>query len=204
MALRDWSLFLSQVNTLLERLSPNRQEAKSSSASEEIALPLLELQEEQFFYRVIEHAADESVKDGEALDVKLSALLAAQAAITAIFLDKGWPYFWAALTFSILTIFSIVSLRLRSYQRAPKAALFAVDYLQNPRATRSQVIADKVDAISHNESLLARRARSFTLLLIATILALLVFLGMDGYNGIKHGHPGKTQTAVGHREPGPL
>jgi len=167
-----------------------------------IVLPLLELQEEQFLYRVVEHAADECVLDGEALDFKLSALLAAQAAIAAIFLAKDWPGFAGALVFTVLTVLSIMSLRLRPYKRVPRAARFAGDYIRNPKRVRDSVILEKIDAIRYNDDLVASKSKWFKWLLWATVAALVVFLAVDGYNGLKNEHRGTTPTAFRPEQPG--
>lgn len=110
---------LKRIGTLLDE-----QVKDSRRLPESFLVPILALREKHFVYSVVEHAADESVRDGETVDVKLSALLAAQAAIPAIFLDKqGW-YLIAAVIFTGLTIFSICSLRTRRYRRAPNPAYF--------------------------------------------------------------------------------
>jgi hypothetical protein len=201
--LQQLSRTLSRIDHALDWISNSKNnDTEMRQTVEAIALPLLELQEKQFFYSVIEHAADESAHDGEALDFKFSALLAAQAAIAAIFLDKEGPYFWAAITFTILTITSIVSLRLQTYQRAPNPGRFAIDFIDDSKAARDRAIVAKLDAITHNENLVKRKGRWFTGLLIATVVAFLVFLSWAGYNGVANGHSGATQATACQQQPG--
>jgi hypothetical protein len=154
-------------------------------------------------YRVVEHSADESIHDGEALDFKISALLAAQAAIAAIFIEKGWSYIGAAFAFTLLTGASMLSLRLWRYGRAPEARLFAEDFIKNQAAARKGAILSKLQAIDANERLVGLRSLWFNILLIATIVALVVFLGWYGYNGYENGHRTSTQGTVCRQSPGP-
>jgi hypothetical protein len=158
-----------------------------ATAAKTIVLPLLELQQEHFLYHVIEHAADESVHDGEALDFKISALLAAQAAVAAIFIAKGWAFVLAAGAFTILALTSILSLQLWKYRRAPIPERFATDYLRDSRGARTKTILDKLASIDHNEALVAKRSIWYTWLLRATAAALLVSLVWYVYNGYEDG-----------------
>lgn len=202
--IRRFSRALAAIDGILESLRDmrTRRNDSDSEGTTAIVLPILELQEEHFLYRVVEHAADESVQDGEALDLKLSALLAAQAAIAAIFLAKDWPGFAGALVFTVLTVLTIVSLRLKPYRRAPRAARFGADYITNPKAVRDKVILDKIDAIRYNDNLVANKSKGFKWLLWATVVALVVFLGTDAYNGYRNEHSGTTQAAASREQQG--
>jgi hypothetical protein len=184
-------------------LAKPNQPREEVGLAEAITVPILEIQEDHFSYRVVEHAADESVQDGEALDLKLSALLAAQAAIAAIFSGKDWSGFAGASVFTALTILTIASLRLRRYKRAPNAARFGADYFRNPKAVRDKVMLDKLDAIKYNDDLVANKSAWFKWLLWATLAAFVAFLTLDGYNGFKNGYSETTPTAACGQQQGP-
>ncbi len=125
-------------------------------------------------------------------------------------LAKDWPGFAGALAFTVLTVLTLISLSLRPYRRAPRAARFAGDYIRNPKRVRDSVILEKINAIHYNDDLVASKSRSFKWLLWVTVAALVVFLALDGYNGFKNEHRGTPPTAVrreqqgtspGHKQP---
>ena len=154
-------------------------------------------------YHVVEHAADESAHDIEALDIKIAALLAAQAAIAAIFIEKGWTYVYGAVAFFVLTGGSMASLWLWKYKRAPNARTFVKDFVANQRAVRKGTILSKLDAIDANETLVRKRNLWYKVLLAATIIALLASLMLYEYNGYEDGHRKITTGAVQGQQPGP-
>ena len=203
MRLRDLNSMLRRINAALEGcLTEPGSASEEQDLAEAITVPILELQEDHFLYRVVEHEADETIHDGEALDFKVCALLAAQAAIAAIFLGKS-PYNVASFVFIALAIMSLLSLRLWTYGRAPKARLFAGDFIQDQKAARENAIVSKLEAIDANKRLLHGRGLGYTGLLIATVLALVVFSSLYGYNNYENGHRANHQRAVLGQPPGP-
>lgn len=194
-----------RVNASLEACLNDRSDCLRGEnlVAADTTVPLLQLQEDHFLYSVVEHALDESLRDGEALDFKIAALLAAQAAIAAIFLGKGSAYDYAAIGFVALTIVSLLSLLLRAYGGAPNAPRFATDFVRDQKAARESAIVSKVEIINANERLLKSRSVAYTLLLVLTVIGLLCVLGLVAYNRIENGHRTVTEGALQRESPRP-
>lgn len=204
MGLHEFDRALRRINAALEGyLSEGDGVPQASQLATDITVPLLERQEDQFLYHVVEHAADESVKDGEALDIKISALLAAQAAIAAIFIEKGWQYVAGAVVFAVLTGASMASLWLWKYQRAPNARTFVEDFIENQKAVRAGTILSKLAAIDRNERLVGNRNICYMVLLPVTIAVLLASLGWYEYNSYENGYRANAAGAVQGQPSGP-
>lgn len=152
------------INSVLERIA-NRADGDESAIKEiarTVVLPILQQQNEHFLYEVVEHAASEVARDADALDLKISALLAAQAAIAAIFIEKGFTFISVASVFVLLSLASMLSLRLWGYERAPDVQGFVVDFIENPKVGRLGAIRAKLAAARRSEQLLQRRGGWFT------------------------------------------
>lgn len=117
--------------------------------------PLLKQHEDQFAYKVISRALDRSADGNRFLDTLFFALVAAQAAIFAIILDKvgeyppaGWILMLVGLGLALggagLSVF---------VGDGPDPNRFAAEFSVNPDATRKAGIDDYLVKADRNERL---------------------------------------------------
>lgn len=132
-----------------------RRTGKGEEVSGIFLAPLLQQREDVFAYEVISRTLDRSADGNRFVDSLLFALMAAQAAIYAIMLDKlkeypavGWEPllggFLLAMIGSGLTLF---------VRDGPDPEDFATDFPDDPQRTRRQYIDGYVVKATRNERL---------------------------------------------------
>lgn len=139
-------------------------------------LPLLEQSEEQFAYGVVSRALERSADGNHALDALFVGLMAAQAAVYAIVLDKVKEYpavDWAPLLAAF--ILAIVGTALSIFVRdAPSLRSFVADFPDDPGGTRRTYIDNYIVKAKANEQLRTAKAIILSIALVMTVIPLVI------------------------------
>lgn len=138
--------------------------------------PLLKQREDQFAYEVVAHALDRSADANRFLDTLFFALMAAQAAIYAIILDKIEQYSrlqWELLLggFIVAAIGSGLTLFVRE---GPDPGVFVMTFPVNPKQSRYLYIDEYVAKANRNERLYIAKTIVLVLSLGLTIVPLVL------------------------------
>jgi hypothetical protein len=138
--------------------------------------PRLQQSDEQFGYEVVSRALDRSADGNRFLDTLFFALMAAQAAIYAIILDKLQEY--SALDWELLLagfIVAIIGTALTLLVRdGPDPERFATIFPDDPTGTRRLFVDKYVADAKKNERLRIAKAFVLTLSLGLTIGPLII------------------------------
>jgi hypothetical protein len=136
----------------------------------------LQQSEDQFGYTVISHALDRSADANHLLDTLFLALMAAQAAIYAIVLDKineypaaDWEMLLSGFILAILGTALTVFVR-----EGPDPADFAADFPDDPQGTRSLYIDKYAARAGVNERLRIAKTVALALSLGLTVVPLVI------------------------------
>jgi len=138
--------------------------------------PLLQQHEDQFAYEVVAHALDRSADANRFLDTLFFALMAAQAAIYAIILDKIEQYShlqWQLLLggFIVAAIGSGLTLLVRE---GPDPEIFVISFPDNPQRSRHRYIDQYVAKANRNRRLQIVKTIGLALSLGLTIVPLVL------------------------------
>lgn len=132
----------------------------------------LEQAESMFAFHIIERAADRTNDDLRAIDVDLNGLLAVQAAIYAILIDKIDEFPWmlriAFITAIVLAAFNLV---LGRGKNVPDPQAFREAHLENTTSAREDVSDVLLRRAAANDGLLVVKRRLFWLALGLTVVA---------------------------------
>jgi hypothetical protein len=138
--------------------------------------PLLQQSEDHFGYKVIARALDRSADATRFLDTLFCALMASQAAIYAILLDKfhtypavGWELLLAGFIIAILGTALTVFVR-----EAPDPQSFGGDFSDDPDGTRRRYVVDYIVKARLNERLRTIKASILGVTLLLTVLPLVI------------------------------
>jgi hypothetical protein len=136
---------------------------------------LLQQREERFAYTVISRALERSVRGNHAVDARFFILIAAQAAIYTILLDKFKEYpavAWALLGAFVLAILGIVlSVFVRE---VPNPRSLIADLRDEPEGSRRQYIEHCISNARFNDMLRAAKIIILSLTFAMTVVPLLI------------------------------
>jgi hypothetical protein len=134
--------------------------------------PLLRQSDEQFGYEVVSRILDRSADAIRFIDTLFFALMASQAAIYAIILDKvqeypatGWRLLFAGLIVATLGIALTIFVR-----EAPNPRSFVADFPHDPDGTRRRYMANYIVEARRNEQLRIAKAIVLGLALALTVV----------------------------------
>ena len=131
----------------------------------------LKQRESVFAFEVLERVADRTIDDLRSVDVNVNGLLAVQAAIYAILIDKlgefNSPLRVAFVTVIVLTAANLVLGRGRN---VPDPLEFLEMAEQDPTATRARLVATLLERSKGNEGLLVWKRTLFWVALGLTIV----------------------------------
>jgi hypothetical protein len=138
--------------------------------------PLLRQSEDQFAYEVIARGLDRSADGNRFLDTLLFSLMAGQAAIYAIVLDKIREYVpsqWKLLL--VAFVLTVAGAALSVFVReGPDPQGFVTDFPDDPEGTRAKYIDAYVPKIKLNDQLRIVKALMLMLSIALTIVFVLV------------------------------
>jgi hypothetical protein len=159
-----------------DRSVPGRWSVKGEAGPAVDFTPMLLQHEDQFAYDVVAHALDRSADVNRFLDTLFFALMAAQAAIYAIILDKIEQYSrlqWQLLLggFIVAAISSSLTLFVRE---GPDPDAFTITFPGDPRASRLSYIDQYVAKANGNRRLQIVKTVGLTLSLGLTIVPLVL------------------------------
>jgi hypothetical protein len=156
------------------RLAPRSGKGEERAALD--VIPLLQQKEEQFGYQVMARALDRSADANRFLDTLLFTLMATQAAIYAIILDKiheysrtGWEVLLGGLVAAVvgasLTVF---------VHDGPDPKSFWADFPDQPEQVRREHADAFVSKAEANERLRAIKTLILALAVVMTVASLLI------------------------------
>lgn len=133
-------------------------------------VPSLQQSDEQFSYKVVSRALDRSADGNRLLDTLFFALMAAQATLYTIILDKAedfaapsllllWGFILAALGTSLTLL----------VRDGPDPQSFATEFPSDPKGTRSRYVNKYVALAKRNERLHAVKVIALMLAVAMTI-----------------------------------
>jgi hypothetical protein len=152
--------------------------------------PFLQQHEDQFAYEVVAHALDRSADANRFLDTLFFALMAAQAAIYAIILDKIEQYShlqWQLLLggFIVAAIGSGLTLLV---SEGPDPEIFVISFPDNPQRSRHRYIDQYVAKANRNRRLQIVKTIGLALSLGLTLVPL-VLATVGRLHGVGTGTP---------------
>lgn len=139
----------------LDRSVPGRRSVKGEAAPAVDLTPLLQQNEDQFAYKVISRSLDRTADGNRFLDTLFFALVAAQAAIFAIILDKIHEYpavDWILILVGLGLALGGAGLSV-FVGDGPDPEEFAAQFPVNPNATRKAYIDRYLVKTNRNERL---------------------------------------------------
>lgn len=164
-----------------------------------ILTPLLQQSDDQFGYTVVSRALDRSADGNRFLDTLFLALMAAQAAIYAIILDKLSEYpvvIWQLLLGAFIS--AIVGTALTGFVReGPDPEEFALEFPDDPEGTRNRYIDEYIAKAKRNERVRVSKMVVLALSLGLTVVPLIiatagkagVSVKVEHEKGKRHGLP---------------
>lgn len=130
----------------------------------------LEQSESVFAFEVLERVADRTIDDLRSVDVNVNGLLAVQAAIYAILIDKlGEFNSPLRIAFVTIIVFTALNLVLGRGRNVPDPLEFLEMAEQDPTVTRSRLVSTLLKRSKANEGLLVWKRTIFWLALGLTI-----------------------------------
>jgi hypothetical protein len=138
--------------------------------------PLLQQSEDQFAYGVISRVLERSADGNHVVDAILVGLMAAQAAIYAIVLDKVGEYpavDWALLlgAFILAVVGTVLTVFVRE---APDPRSFVADFPDDPEGTRRKYIETYIAKARLNDRVRAVKTVFLGLALAMTVVQLVI------------------------------
>ncbi len=173
--------WITLIATLVALASARRDAAPTVAAGDnagdsDLALQgELEQTESIFAFEVAERAADRATDDLRALDINVNGLLAVQAAIYAILIDRlndFPPLVRLALIAAI--VLSAMNLLLGRGKNVPRPIEFNAALRANVSRARTSIIDVLLERSTENDTLLERKKAMFRLALAVTLLAAIV------------------------------
>jgi hypothetical protein len=138
--------------------------------------PLLQQREDVFAYTVISRALERSVDGNHVVDALFVGLMAVQAAVYAIILDKvkeypaiGWAPLLGAFILAILGTALTVFVR-----EGPHLRSFVADFPDDPEGTRSYYIETYIANARLNDQLRATKTIILGLAIAMTVIPLVI------------------------------